>query len=59
VHSVLVGGYNPGLISGMVMFFPLGVYTFRVMKQRMKTPRFVKTVSIGIFIHAIVTIIAK
>lgn len=58
LHSLWSFSYDPGLITGMIMFFPLGAYTLWKMHGRMKRPRFLKTITVGIAIHAVVTIVA-
>lgn len=61
VHALkcLVGGrYEPGLVTGIALWIPLGVVTLLNVCRSMPTARFLFAASIGIVINVVVEVIA-
>lgn len=57
-NSLVYGRYDAGLISGSVIFIPLGLATLISLRNSMRTQRYIVGVLIGIVIQAIALIIA-
>lgn len=57
-YSVVTAEYNPGLITGLLIFMPLGVLTLVRLRAKMSTRRYLIAMTVGIVIHGIVTFLA-
>jgi uncharacterized membrane protein HdeD (DUF308 family) len=58
VSSLLKTSYNPGLVSGVLIWIPLGLITLVQLKDRMSAARFLTAVAIGVSIQAIVSLLS-
>jgi len=58
VQSVINRGYDAGVISGSVVFIPLGLATLISLRKSMRTRRYMVGVFLGITIQTIATIVA-
>ena len=58
MSSLIMTSYNPGLISGVLIWIPLGVITLVQLKDRMNAARFLTAVAIGVSIQAIVSLLS-
>lgn len=57
-HSLTQRGYDAGLISGIVIFIPLGLATLISLRNSMRVQRYVVGVVVGMVIQTIATILA-
>ena len=57
-HSLIYRGYDAGLISGSVIFIPLGVATLISLRNSMRGQRYIVGVVVGMAIQTIATILA-
>jgi hypothetical protein len=57
-NSLINRGYDAGVISGSVLFIPLGAVTLIGLKNSMRRQRYILGVVLGIVIQTIATIIA-
>ena len=57
-NSLINRGYDAGLISGSVIFIPLGLVILMSLRNSMRRQRFIVGVVLGITIQTIATIIA-
>lgn len=53
-----IAEYNPGLISGLSIWIPLGIITLICLKKRVRPGRYWAALAIGIIINVIVLVIA-
>jgi hypothetical protein len=58
ISTVVRAQYNPGLITGLLIFLPLGVLTLFGLKARMSAQRYLTAMVVGIATHAVVTLLA-
>jgi hypothetical protein len=58
INSLVYGRYDAGLISGTVVFLPLGLMTLISLRSSMRRQRYVVGVLLGMVIQAIALIIA-
>ena len=58
VSSLFTAKYNPGLISGILIWIPLGVITLVQLRDRMSVARYLTAVAIGVSIQAVVSLIS-
>ena len=58
VSSLVKASYNPGLISGILIWIPLGVITLAQLRDRMSTIRFLTALAIGLAIQAVVSVLS-
>ena len=58
ISSVVGAEYNPGLISGVLVWIPLGGVTLALMKRRMGSRRYWFGVMAGAAIHGVVSLLA-
>ncbi len=58
VSTVVKTEYSPGLITGILIFMPLGVLTLIGLKARMSTRRYLVAVMVGIATHGVITLLA-
>jgi hypothetical protein len=57
-HSLIHSGYDAGLISGSVIFIPLGLATLLSLRTSMRGQRYIVGVALGMVIQTIATILA-
>ncbi len=58
INTAVTGAYNPGLITGMLLWIPLGSVTLLHLIGSMHTGRYLSGVGVGIAIHAVVSLLA-
>jgi Protein of unknown function with HXXEE motif len=49
--------YNPGLVSGLLLFIPLGAATLVRLKKNMRGPRYFGAMLVGIVVHAVISLL--
>jgi hypothetical protein len=59
VGSLRIAGYNPGLVSGVLIWIPLGAATLIHLKKRIRPDRYWAAFAVGVGINVIVLIIAR
>ena len=59
LSGILKAKYNPGLISGVLLWLPLGAVTLYSLRASMSGRRYVCAVAVGVSIHAIVSWLAS
>jgi hypothetical protein len=57
--TVRIAGYNPGLVSGVLIWIPLGVATLMRMKNRMRPNKYWAAMAVGVGINVVVLVIAR
>lgn len=58
VASVVTLSYSPGLVSGLLLFVPLGAITLRRARTRMNRRTFRAGLIVGVLMHAVVVLLA-
>lgn len=58
ITTLLTVNYNPGVITGILIFIPLGIITLIRLKMRMSGRRYLMAIAVGIVIHGVVTLLA-
>ena len=58
INGLVTTAYNPGLISGMLVWIPLGTLSLLRVKGTMRTRRYLTGMAIGVSVHAVVTLLA-
>lgn len=58
INGLVTAAYNPGLISGMLIWIPLGTVSLLRLKGSMRTRRYLTGMVIGISVHGVVTLLA-
>ncbi|MDZ7269410.1 MAG: HXXEE domain-containing protein [candidate division KSB1 bacterium] len=58
IGTLITATYSPGLVSGMLLWVPLGVYTLRRCRRALPPEMFWFGLSAGIAMHAAVSLIA-
>jgi hypothetical protein len=58
VRSLVYGGYDAGVLSGTVIFIPLGLATLISLRNSMRKRRYIVGVVLGMIIQTIATILA-
>ena len=58
INSLVYGRYDAGLISGSVIFIPLGLATLISLRNSMRRQRYIVGLLLGVVIQAIALIIA-
>jgi len=58
INSLVYGRYDAGLISGSVIFVPLGLATLISLRNSMRRQRYILGVLVGVVIQAIALVIA-
>jgi hypothetical protein len=56
--SVVTVSYSPGLISGLLLFVPLGLITLRRARREMNARTFRAGVILGVVMHGVVVLLA-
>ena len=57
--TIKIAAYNPGLVTGTLLFVPLGIATLVVLKSRMSGRRYWTALITGILINFIVLLVAR
>ncbi|HEY0005306.1 MAG TPA: HXXEE domain-containing protein [Pyrinomonadaceae bacterium] len=57
--TIKIAAYNPGLISGALIFIPLGLLTLMRLKEHLSKRRYWEAVVVGILIYGIVLLVAR
>src|SRR4051812_24185542 len=58
VGTVATTKYNTGLITGLLIFLPLGLLTLIGLKAKMSTRRYLTAVAVGVAVHGVITLLA-
>lgn len=58
VASVATRSYSPGLVSGLLFFIPLGLFTLRRARRRVNARALRAGVVVGVLMHAVVVLLA-
>jgi hypothetical protein len=58
IKSLLSGAYNPGLVTGVIVFVPIGLLLLSRMKPWMTGAKFVSAILVGLVVQAVVSILA-
>ena len=58
LSSVLTGTYSPGMLTGTLLYLPLGIFGFRRSNRTAGGRHFSTAVAVGILLHAVVFIVA-
>jgi len=58
INSLVYGRYDAGLVSGIVIFIPLGLVTLISLRNSMRRQRYIVGVLVGMVIQAIALLIA-
>jgi hypothetical protein len=58
VASLLTWSYSPGLISGLLLFAPLGAFTLRHARGKMNHRTFRAGLIVGVLMHVVVVLLA-
>jgi hypothetical protein len=58
VSSVVTARYNPGLITGILIWIPLGLVTLVQLRERMSAARYLTAILIGVGIQAVVSLLS-
>lgn len=58
ISTIARAEYNPGVVSGVLLWIPLGAATLVRLKARMSRNRYWSAMLVGLAIHAIVSFIA-
>ncbi|OLE55899.1 MAG: hypothetical protein AUG51_00925 [Acidobacteria bacterium 13_1_20CM_3_53_8] len=59
ITSARLSKYNPGVITGILIFIPLGVVTLLRLNESMSLRRFFVAVFVGIGAHAIISLLGS
>lgn len=59
IKSVAVAGYNAGVITGTLIFIPLGAMTLFALRNRMARWRYFVGMALGVLMQAVATILSK
>ncbi|HEX8144890.1 MAG TPA: HXXEE domain-containing protein [Pyrinomonadaceae bacterium] len=54
INAVLRAEYNPGLVTGLLLFIPLGASVLARLKGRMRGHRYFGALMVGAFIHVVI-----
>lgn len=55
IHSLLIAGYAPGVLTGTLILIPLGLATLIGLRNSMRRRRYFAGIALGIIIHGVVT----
>ena len=58
VSSAVTVRYNPGLVTGMLVWIPLGLVTLVQLRERMSGARYLTAILIGVGIQAVVSLLS-
>ncbi len=59
IGAVRIAGYNPGLISGALVWIPLGAAVLIYLKKRMQPNRYWAALAVGIGINVAILLLAR
>jgi hypothetical protein len=59
VNGVASRGYNPGLVSGLLIWIPLGLVAIFYLKRKMAARRYWTALAVGVGIQVIVALLAR
>ncbi len=59
ITGALKAEYNPGVVTGLLLWIPLGALTLLCLKSNMLWQRYWTGIAIGIAIHAVVSALAR
>lgn len=57
VASLATGSYSPGLVSGLVLWLPVGLHAMRRAYRRLTRPQFAGAVALGVVAHGAVSLL--
>ena len=57
-NCIYIGGYDAGVITGTLLFIPLGLITLISLRKRLRPKRYFTALAIGLVIQAIAMILA-
>lgn len=58
ISGVVTARYNPGLLSGMLIWIPLGIVTLVQLRERMSVARYLTAVAVGVGIQVVVSLLS-
>jgi hypothetical protein len=58
INSVAIRGYDAGVITGTLIFIPLGVTSLIRLRNSMRWPRYLAAVGLGLAAQVIITLLA-
>lgn len=58
INTLLRGEYNPGLVSGVLVWIPLGVVTLFRLKGSMQGSRYMAAIAVGSGIQVVISLLA-
>jgi hypothetical protein len=58
INSVVIRGYDAGLITGTVIFIPLGVASLVRLRTSMRRLRYFSGIALGLAVQGIITVLA-
>ena len=58
INCVIIRGYDAGVITGTLIFIPLGVTSLIRLRNSMRWPRYSAAVALGLAGQAIITLLA-
>lgn len=56
---VKIAGYNPSLVSGLLIWIPLGAVALICLKKRLLPGKYLAAVGVGVLINVVVLLIAR
>lgn len=58
ITAFAAGAYNPGLVTGLLIFIPLGAIIVSIVRKRMSAGRYATALAVGLGIQAVVSLLA-
>jgi hypothetical protein len=58
IKTILGAAYNPGVVSGLLIFIPLGAAMLIYLKRRMRGRRYYGAMLVGAAIHGVISLLA-
>ena len=58
INSIVTAEYNPGVVSGLLIWIPFGAVVLFRLKKRMRARRYWTALAVGVAIHGVVTLLA-
>lgn len=58
IITLLSAEYNPGFATGLLIFIPGGAAILIYLKSRMRGPRYVGALAVGLCIHGVISLLA-
>jgi hypothetical protein len=56
--AVVKSSYNPGLVTGLLLFIPLGAASLYLLKKSMSRNRYLTAMAVGVAIQGVVSLLA-